>query len=292
MNTEKDLIRLMEEIQKRGLKSDQEIQDFFKEIQGDFNNLPKSKRTKKSHAEDLVYEAYELPPSKGKKLIKKALELDPNNVEAYNYLAGLEKDLNKAIQLYEKAVKVGEKTLGKKFFKEEKGHFWGMVQTRPYMRAKISLAGCLYANKEDDKAIAIYEEMLELNPNDNQGVRYLLSTILLKQKDLTKFQLFIEQSDEENNAVWNYNNALFLFKKYGNTVKSEKALLIAQQSNEYVIDYLLGNKEMPNELPQYIGFGDENEAIVYANSHWLIWKETKDAFQWIYDFREKRLKMN
>jgi len=70
-----------------------------------------------------------------------------------------EKDLDKAMLMFEKAIKAGEKTLGKKFFKEKKGYFWGMIETRPYMRAKAGLADCLYAKKEVDKAIEIYEEI-------------------------------------------------------------------------------------------------------------------------------------
>jgi len=292
MNMEKDLAKLMEEIKKQGFDTTDEINDFLKNIQGkSLDDLPE-RTDKKGRSQDLVFEAYEQPVSKGKKLIKQALELDPNNADAYNYLASIEKDIDKAIEMYEKAIKAGEKTLGKKFFKEEKGYFWGILETRPYMRAKAGLADCLYAKNEIDKAIEIYEEMLELNPNDNQGVRYLLSTLLLGKSDLTKYKLFIENNEEEDCAVWNYNNALYHFKKYGKTAKSDKELLKAYKSNEYVIDYMLGIKKMPNELPQYIGRGDENEAISYVNDAWNIWDKTETAFDWLYEFKQKRMKMN
>lgn len=160
------------------------------------------------------------------------------------------------------------------------------------MRAKAGLADCFYAKKEIDKAIEIYEEMLELNPNDNQGIRYLLSTLLLTKKDLTRYKSFIEKTEDEDCAVWNYNNALFHFKKFGRTTKSEKALLKAFNSNGFVIDYMLGNKKMPNEQPQYIGRGDENEAVSYVNGAWPIWENTDKAFDWLYEFKQKRLKMN
>lgn len=292
MNMEKDLAKLMEEIKKQGFDTTDEINDFLKNIQGkSLDDLPE-RTDKKGRSQDLVFEAYEQSVSKGKKLIKQALELDPNNADAYNYLASIEKDIDKAIVMYEKAIKAGEKTLGKKFFKEEKGYFWGILETRPYMRAKAGLADCLYAKNEIDKAIEIYEEMLELNPNDNQGVRYLLSTLLLGKSDLTKYKLFIENNEEEDCAVWNYNNALYHFKKYGKTAKSDKELLKAYKSNEYVIDYMLGIKKMPNELPQYIGRGDENEAISYVNDAWNIWDKTETAFDWLYEFKQKRMKMN
>lgn len=292
MNTEKDLAKLIEEIKTKDFKSTDELNDFMNNLMGQsLDDLPE-RTDKKGRSQDLVFEAYEQTVAKGKKLVKQALELDPNNADAYNYLASIEKDIDKAIMQYEKAIKAGEKTLGKKFFKEEKGYFWGMLETRPYMRAKAGLADCLYAKKEVDKAIEIYEEMLELNPNDNQGIRYLLSTLLLDKKDLTKFELFIQSSEEEDCAVWNYNNALYNFKKTGGTSKTKKVLQEAYKSNEFVIDYMLGMKKMPDEQPQYIGRGDENEAISYVNGSWTIWDKTDGAFDWLYDFKQKRLKMN
>ncbi|MBI9039076.1 MAG: tetratricopeptide repeat protein [Bacteroidales bacterium] len=292
MSTEKGLAKLMEEIKKQGFETTDEINDFLKNMQGQsLDDLPE-RTDKKGRSQDLVYEAYEQPVSKGKKLVKQALELDPNNADAYNYLASIEKDIDKAIIIYEKAVIAGEKSLGKKFFKEEKGHFWGMIETRPYMRAKAGLAECLYAKKEIDKAIEIYEELLELNPNDNQGFRYLLSTLLLSKNDLAKFKSFMENNEEEDCAVWNYNNTLYHFKKSGQTAKNDKELLKAYKSNKHVIDFMLGIKEMPNELPQYIGRGDENEAISYVYDAWSIWINTDGALDWLYEFKQKRLKLN
>lgn len=292
MNTEKDLAKLLEEIKKQGFETTDEINNFLKNMQGQsLNDLPE-RTDKKGRSQDLVFEAYEQAIPKGKKLVKQALELDPNNADAYNYLASKERDLDKAIIIYKKAISAGEKSLGKKFIKEEKGFFWGIIETRPYMRAKAGLADCFYAKKEIDKAIEIYNEMLELNPNDNQGIRYLLSTLLLGKNDLTNFQSFIENSEEEDCAVWNYNNALYHFKKFGRTEKSDKELLKAYQSNKYVIDYILGNKKMPNQLPQFIGIGDENEAISYVNGAWKIWNKTDGALDWLYEFKQKRLSIN
>jgi tetratricopeptide (TPR) repeat protein len=289
MNTEKELAKLMEEIKKQGFETTDEINDFLKNMQGkSLDDLPE-RTDKKGRSQDLVFDAYEQPVSKGKKLVKQALELDPNNADAYNYLAGIEKDIDKAILMFEKAIRAGEKTLGKKFFKEEKGHFWGMIETRPYMRAKAGLAACLYAKNEVDKAIEIYEEMLELNPNDNQGVRYLLSTLLLGKNDLSGFQNFLKNTEEEDSAVWNYNNALYHFKKSGQTTKSDKELLNAYKSNKFVIDYMLGIKQMPDELPQYIGIGDKNEAISYVYEAWPIWEKTEGALDWLYEFKHKSL---
>lgn len=278
----------MEELEKQNFSSIEEANEYLKKYMGsNIDNLP-GRTDKKGRSQDLVFDAYEQPVSKGKKLIKQALELDPDNADAYNYLASIEKDIEKSIKLYKKAIKAGEKSLGKQFFSENKGHFWGLIETRPYMRAKAGLADCLFAKKEVDQAIEIYEEMLELNPNDNQGVRYLLSTVLLEKGDLARFELFTKSIEDEDCAVWNYNNALYHFKKFGNTAKTKRVLRFAYKSNRFVIDYLLGIKKMPDTPPQYIGIGDENEAVSYVYNTWSIWDKTEGVFDWLYGFKKKQ----
>jgi tetratricopeptide (TPR) repeat protein len=73
--------------------------------------------------------------------------------------------------------------LGPQGFKEYRGHFWGFHETRPYMRARAGLAATLAQLGDADGAIGHYREMLKLNRNDNQGIRYLLAAALMKQGD-------------------------------------------------------------------------------------------------------------
>lgn len=292
MNTEKDFAKIFSEIGKQDFKSEDELKDFLNDMMNKkIDDIPKGK-TKKDKSQDLVYQSYDLPVSKGKKLIKQALELDPDNVDAYNYLAEIEEDIKKALKIYEKGVAIGEKTLGKKMFIEKKGYFWGIFETRPYMRAKSGLAYCLYALGEFNDAIKHYQELLELNPNDNQGIRHLLSTILIELNDYKKYEELLKQFENEGSAVWSFNYALYKYKKEGSSKTSEKALSEAYKRNNNVIDYMLGLKKMPKEQPQYIGFGDENEAVACVNDTWHLWDKTKGAFDWLNEFKQKRLKMN
>lgn len=291
IEVENQLAKLMEEIEKQNFESKDQLEEFLKNMQGkSLHDLPK-RTDKKGRSQDLVSEAHKVSVSKGKKLIKEALELNPDNADAYNYLASIENSADSAMKMFEKAVKAGERTLGKDFIEEEKGHFWGLIETRPYMRAKAGLADCLHAKGKIDKAIEIYEEMIELNPNDNQGIRYQLSTLLLSKNDLVKYE-YISKKYDEDSAVWLYNNALFLFKKSGESAKSNKALLKAYRNNKFVAEFIIGAKEMPDELPQYIGRGDEDEAIVYVAHAWEVWIKTEDALGWIYNFRNSQKRVN
>ena len=59
--------------------------------------------------------------------------------------------------------------LGAEGFEEYAGHFWGFLETRPYMRARAGLAIALIKLGDESAAIEHFRAMLKLNPNDNQG---------------------------------------------------------------------------------------------------------------------------
>ena len=60
------------------------------------------------------------------------------------------------------------------------GHFWGLLETRPYTRVRHGLAQCLWHLGERGAASKRFQELLRLNPNDSQGVRYQLAACMLE----------------------------------------------------------------------------------------------------------------
>ncbi len=292
LDNERSIAKLMQEIQNQDFENVDQLNEFMKTMQGkSLDDLPES-TTDKGRSQDLVLKAYDETPAKGKELIKQALELDPDNADAYNFLASVETNVDKALALYRQAVEAGERALGEKFMEENKGHFWGLIETRPYMRAKSGVADCLYAKNRINAAVDVYREMIELNPNDNQGVRYILSTILLSKKDLSDYESFIKKFDDDDSAVWVYNNALYHFKKMGKSTKSDKELEKAYKFNPHVMEFMLGLKELPEEMPQFIGRGDQNEAVAYIFDAIHTWGQTDGALDWMHEFLMERRKAN
>lgn len=70
------------------------------------------------------------------------------------------------------------------------------------MRARADLAATLVKLGDYEQAIAEYWALLELNPGDNQGLRYLLASLLLERRDHDGFarlyQLFATQVTGED----------------------------------------------------------------------------------------------
>lgn len=287
-NMEREMAKIIAAINDKGPKTKEEIEA----ILAGFQSAPSGKSakpkpaSKKDQSQELVYEAYERSPKKGLALIKKALELNPKNADAYIYLAEHQDQLEDSLMYYQKAKEAAIKTLGKKTFQEDKGYFWGIFETRPYMKALAGLATCHVYKEEYEKSIAIYQEMLELNPGDNQGVRYSLSTLLLQTNDLKGYEKLLKENPDEDNAHWNYNNVLYQFLKHGDGIKSVKALQKAHKSNPHVIQYLAGIKMLPDTPPQYIGRGDENEAVAYVFDAIPAWMTHKEAAFWLVEAKD------
>ena len=124
-------------------------------------------------AQEVMYEAWDQTNPRARvALAHKALTISPLCADAYVLLAEEEaKSVEEALEYNRKGVEAGVQVLGPKGFKEYVGHFWGFLETRPYMRARAGLAATLNALGEVDAAISNYRDMLRLNPNDNQGIR-------------------------------------------------------------------------------------------------------------------------
>ena len=133
-------------------------------------------------AQELMYQAFGTPdPEEQVKLAKQAIDLSPDCADAYVLLAEHTKSRKEALDLFEKGVAAGERALGPKAFQEDVGHFWSLLETRPYMRAREGLASKLWTMGRRDEAIKHLQDMLRLNPGDNQGVRYTLAGWLLAE---------------------------------------------------------------------------------------------------------------
>ncbi|MEH7095054.1 SEC-C metal-binding domain-containing protein [Neobacillus vireti] len=247
---------------------------------GKKTSIRKVSKRDEERARNLIYDALQSDGTQRYKFAEEALKLNPNCVDAYVILAEKTKSLEEAILLFEKGIQAGEQDLGKDFFKENKGYFWGLVETRPFMRAKLHYAEALSLLGKIGEAARQYEELLELNPMDNQGVRYSLFVAYMDLGDLAKAQAILEQY-EEPTAQFFYNRLLLELSEHGFSAKAGMLLKGAKKENKYVIPYLIGKKRLPAYPPDYFGFGDENEAIVYADMHLHLWRKIDGLGEWL-----------
>jgi tetratricopeptide (TPR) repeat protein len=232
-------------------------------------------------AQDIMYQAWDAQGARRIRLARKALKVSEDCADAYVLLAEeATKTPNEARLWYEEAVAAGERALGKEFFEENAGHFWGIFETRPYMRACAGLANCLYRLGQREEAAAHYQDMLRLNPNDNQGIRYVLANLLLELRRYDELAALLDRYNEPTAALA-YTRALATFEQQGPTKAATTQLKRAIRSNRFVPDYLMGKKSLPRRLPPFVGIGDEDEAIHYAFDAQTTWGRNPEALAWL-----------
>ncbi|MDD1703797.1 MAG: hypothetical protein LUP97_00995, partial [Methanoregula sp.] len=140
-------------------------------------------------------------------------------------------------------------------------------ETRPCMRARFDLAHM--------------QDLLRLNPGDNQGVRHELAGCLLEDGDMEALQKLLDEYPDEYSAVWFYSRALLKFRRAGRTPEADACLVAAFEQNRFVPLYLLGKKVLPSRTSEYMSIGGETEAVVYAGDNAHVWMNTQGALMWM-----------
>jgi len=215
-------------------------------------------------AQELAYEAMnQTMRGPAERLARQALAIDPTCVDALCVLADhLPTPGQRAAEL-RRIVTSAEESFGADFMRDNKGHFWGLNETRPYMRARFHLALALGPVEGLEAAIREMVAILELNPNDNQGVRELLVPIALLDDRELAGRLLNEMFADEESALMNWSRFIYWLLA-PDVPKALRALHAARQQNPHVEKYLTGKKKPPAHLPAMIQWGGESEAAQTA----------------------------
>jgi tetratricopeptide (TPR) repeat protein len=274
-----DIGRLLSE---REFESTEEINTYVNDMLASGEPIAAAPRTALEEAQDLMYKAWEAKGRRRIELARKALRISSDCADCYVLLAEeAVGTIEEARDLYEQGVQAGERAIGPEAFRDNVGDFWGILETRPYMRARAGLAQVLWLLGERRQAVEHLQDMLRLNPNDNQGLRYVLMGWLLQTGDDRALGELLHHYEEDYSAEWLYTNALWLYRREGASPKSGRALKKALEENSSVPLYLLGRRKMPRELPEYISFGGESEAVSYAAGAIEAWRDTEGALMWL-----------
>jgi len=251
----------------------------------DAGNLPDKEDAAadaRDQAQDLAFDAMEAASAaQARKLAKRALALDPDCVDALVVLNSLDaRTPAKAIEGLKRAVAAGERALGGKFTKDNKGHFWLIIETRPYMRALEELANMLRGQGRHSEAIETYEKMLDLNPNDNQGVRDPLLGLYLATGNLTGAGKLLKRYKDDAMANFSWARVLERFLSSDRT-GAATALKAARKGNRFVELYMSGKKAAPKKLPEMYSPGSEEEAILCVDMLASAWAAHPEAVLWL-----------
>lgn len=231
-------------------------------------------------AQDLCFQAYGAIGRRKVILARQAIDLYADCAEAHVILGEVAYDTADAQELYAAGVHAGKRALGEQFFKENVGHFWGITESRPYMRALKGLADSLFDGGQIERAIENYQEILRLNPSDNQGVRYVLLPLLIERDQSEDARQLLKKYPADPAATWAYSLALMTFKNEGNSVSARTQLITAFRNNPHVPEYLITGEQI-EDLPENYSLGSPEEAMIYASEGMDSWDAVPGAIDWL-----------
>ena len=236
-----------------------------------------------ARAQNVMYDAWDRKTSRSRvALARKALAISPLCADAYNLLAGEAATTAEARDLYARGLEAGELALGPEGFEEYDGHFWGFLETRPYMRARHGLALALLELGEEEAAMEHFRAMLKLNPGDNQGIRYLLLGSLLRRDDIPALETLLAGYADEWSAYWLYTRALVAYRNgHGSSPSTLKLLKDARSANEHVPAILAAAKPPMHSRSDYVTVGGADEAAEYVRECGAAWRKTPGAIEWL-----------
>ncbi|MBI5699053.1 hypothetical protein HZC35_01920 [Candidatus Saganbacteria bacterium] len=132
-----------------------------------------------------------------KKLLEKAIKIDPDYVEAYVGMTAMYREIGNFKKEKEYADIAFEKTR-QKFPVWPESMSWDIIENRIYLRTICDKATTSHITKNLKEAEELYRLILKLNPSDNQGVRYLLAGMFagLTPQDID--DMFNEGNESQN----------------------------------------------------------------------------------------------
>lgn len=158
----------------------------------------------------------------------------------------------------------------------------GIALRRPGRRAaRLGLAQALRDRGRDDEAVAHYRALLELNPGDNQGVRYLLLAFLLQRGMNDESGALLSEREDDLQALWPYGRLLWQFRVGGDTARTREALDAAIRANPFVVPYLLDPHSIPFTRPPHFALRSREEAAYVADTLADAFAATDGALAWL-----------
>lgn len=233
-------------------------------------------------AQDLFFEAMDrLDEPEGFELLGQAVQLDPDCTDARLVLIEFSgASMDDQVASLATVTRRAAARLGPAFFKEHAGHFWLLLETRPYMRARMRYAMALAESGREPKAIEEYLGLLHLCPGDNLGVRYGLLGLLLTFDRLVDAERLIEQYADHIGATMAWGRVLLALLR-DDRAAAGKLLRLARSSNRHAEPYLAARAKLPKELPESWTLGSAEEARIVARDLGEAWRRHPEAVIWL-----------
>lgn len=239
-------------------------------------------------------------PEEVVRIAKQALAYSEDCMGAWFEYGVHAEDTATALERFEKGIEKGRVRLQEQIKKSGEGHgLWGYIEARDFMRLLEEKAKALVELNGMEKAEEVYEEMLALNPGDNQGIRSDLLRILMIHRRLDDARKLLGRFPNDPMASMAYGRALLeivetaertglqipdvdspgapanaaaFLKSLGPEFQTAVKLLNhAVKMNPFVPLFMTHGSLLDVEVDDEASIGGPYEAVVYAQQWCLLW---------------------
>lgn len=228
--------------------------------------------------------------NKARKLFEKALSVFPEHIDSIVHLALMSKSKEERKEMLEIAISTGERAFDKKFDPKKHQLSWLWLENRPFLRAYHSMGLEFLKEENTEKATEYFKQILSWNPNDNQGIRYILADIYVKQEKWEKIIELCKKYPDDAGPSITYSNALALFKT-GKKNEAEKAIKEAIEYSPLCAKELLKTKHVKpkSAVDGYITMGGADEAFEFWETQGKseAWQK-KEVKEWLLENVKKQ----
>jgi tetratricopeptide (TPR) repeat protein len=232
-------------------------------------------------AQDLAHEAMDATGRLRIKLARRALAISEDCADAWIVLADAASSAQVAAELYEGGMRAAAAAIGAERFESLRGAFWKDLETRPYMQARLGLAEALTDLNRHADAVVHYRALLELDPDDSLGVRYILLAHLLHEGANDEAGRLLAEYEDDAQALWLYGRLLWRYRTEGDAESTREAFAAAVGANPYVVKYLLDPDGMPDTHAGSFELGSREEAAYVADALFDAFASTEGALEWL-----------
>lgn len=224
----------------------------------------------------ILDEAYEMleeaknsrSKKQAKKMAEKAYLTCPDCLDALVFQTSLEDDIFKRDELLDEGLEYEKERLEMEgyFSKDNFGHFYGLFETRQYIRGLAAKCFNYYNDGKLNKAKMLAMEIIKLNNSDNLGIRYLLMAILAQLEEEKEIIKLFKKYNEENLEM--LIPLFVLYYKMEDDKKSLEILKKINNINSNFIKFFKNNIKEVDETPYgYYSRGGVSEVFMYIESY-------------------------
>ncbi len=220
--------------------------------------------------------------------LKKALAIEPDNADAMCMLLSAEKgdepeELIDALSALISKISATEEM--KAHLANDIGEFWGILDTRPYMRVRQKHMDTMIECGMYTAAAEEGEELIKLNTTDNLGIRFTLMTIYAMREDVKSARALHKKYENGDETQMLLPLAVLFYRKHNFDKAGEylKRLLKANKDTAEFFSKMSDSKKRPellSSLSDYYTLFSIEELVAAVLENRYLYITSESFFSW------------